>query len=62
MTYLKKAINVRYIYLTLQPKMIKTKIYQYKHHFLLIILIYLNLFVKVFWLQYIYLKLSPINS
>ena len=48
MTYLKKAINVRYIYLTLQPKMIKTKIYQYKHHFLLIILIYLNLFVKVF--------------
>ena len=48
MTSLKKAINLRYIYLTLKPKIIKIEIYQYEHHFLLLILIYFNLFRKVF--------------
>ena len=48
MTYLKNAINLRYIYLTLKPKLIKIKTYKYEHHFLLLILIYLNLFRKVF--------------
>ena len=49
MTYLKKFINLQYIYLTLQPKLTKyIHIYQYTHHFLLLVLIYLNLCRKVF--------------
>ena len=48
MTSLKKAIILRYIYLTLKPKLIKIKTYQYEHHFLLLILIYFNLFRKLF--------------
>ena len=48
MTYLKKAISLWYIYLTLNPKVIKIKIYQYKHQFIIIVLIYFNLFRKVF--------------
>ena len=48
MTSLKKAIILRYIYLTLKPKLIKIKTYQYKHQFLLFILIYFNLFIKAF--------------
>ena len=48
MTSLKKSINLRYIYLNLKPKLIKTKTYQYEHHFLLIVLIYFNIFRKVF--------------
>ena len=47
MTSLKKAIILRYIYLTLKPKLIRTKTYQYEHHFLLLILIYYNLFRKM---------------
>ena len=43
-----KAIILRYIYLTLKPKLIKFKIYQYEHHFLQLVFIYLNLFKKVF--------------
>ena len=42
-----KAVNLRYIYLTLKPKLIKIKTYQYEHHFLLLVLIYFNLFRKV---------------
>ena len=45
---MKKAINLRYIYLTLKPKLIKIKTYQYEHHFLVLVLIYFNLFGKVF--------------
>ena len=48
MTSLKKAIIIRYIYIALKPKKIKTKSYKYDHHFLLLILIYFNLFRKVF--------------
>ena len=48
MTSLKEDITLRYIYLTLKPKLIKIKTYQYDHHFLLLILIYLNLFRKLF--------------
>ena len=48
MIYLKKAINLWYIYLTLKPKLLKIKTYQYKHHFLLLVLIYFNLFREVF--------------
>ena len=44
MTSLKKAINLQYIYLTLKPKVIKIKTYQYENHFLLLILIYFNPF------------------
>ena len=48
MTFLKKDINLRNIYLTLKPKLINIKTYQYEHQFLLLILIYFNLFRKVF--------------
>ena len=48
MTSLKKAIILRYIYLTLKTKIIIIKTYQYENHFLLIILIYFNVFKKVF--------------
>ena len=48
MTSLKKAIILRYIYLTLKPKLIRIKTYQYKHHFLLLVFIYFDLFRKVF--------------
>ena len=43
------AIILRYIYLNLKPKLIRIKTYQYGHHFLLLVLIYLNLFRKVFF-------------
>ena len=45
---MKKATILRYMYLTLKPKFKKIKTYQYEQHFLLIVLIYLNLFRKVF--------------
>ena len=48
MTSLKKAIILQYIYFTLKPTLIKIKTYQYELHFLLLILIYFNLFRKVF--------------
>ena len=48
MTSLKKAINLWYINLTLKPKLIKIKTYQYEQHFMLLILIYFNLLRKVF--------------
>ena len=48
MTSLNKVIILRYIYLTLKPKLIKIKTHQYEHHFLLLILICLNLFRDVF--------------
>ena len=48
MTSLKKAIILLYIYLTLKQKIIKAKTYQYDHHFLLLMLIYSNLFRKEF--------------
>ena len=44
---MKRAIILRYIYHTLKPKL-KTKTYQYEHHFLLLILVYFNLLGKVF--------------
>ena len=47
MTCLKKAINLRYIYPALKPKLIKIKIYQYEHHFLLLVLIYYNYRVAI---------------
>ena len=46
MTFLKKAINLRYIYLTLKPKIINNKTYLYEHHFPLLVLIYFNVFRK----------------
>ena len=42
MTFLKKVIILRYVYLTLKQKLIKVKTYQYEHHIMLIILIYFN--------------------
>ena len=39
MTSLKKAIILRYIYLTLKPKLIQIKTYQYEHDLLLLVLI-----------------------
>ena len=49
MTSLKKAINLQYTYLTLKPKLIEIKTYQYEHHFLLLVLIDFNLFRKLFF-------------
>ena len=46
---MKKAIILWYIYLTLKPKLVKIKTNQYEHHFLLLILIYFNLSIKLFW-------------
>ena len=48
MTSLEIAINLLYIYLTLKPKIIKIKTYQYEHHFMLLVLAYINLFRKLF--------------
>ena len=45
---MKNAISLQYIYLYLEPKLIIIKTYKYEHHFLLLILIYFNLFRKVF--------------
>ena len=62
MTSLEKAINSRYIYLTLKPKLLKIKTYQYEHHFLMLVLIYFNLFRENNWIKYIYRKSSPFNG
>ena len=48
MTSLKKAIILRYIYLTLKQIILRIKTYEYEHHFLLLILINFNLFIRVF--------------
>ena len=48
MTSQKKAIVLRYIYLTLKPKLIKIETNEYEHHILLLIFIYFNLFRKSF--------------
>ena len=48
MTSLKKAILLRYIYLTLKPKLLSIKTYQYEHHFMMLVLIYFNLIRKLF--------------
>ena len=48
MTSLKKSMILRYIYLTLKPKFKEIKTYQYEHHFLLLILLYFDLFRNVF--------------
>ena len=49
MTSPKKDINLQYIYLTLKPKLIKIETYPYEQHFMLLILIYFNLFIKMFF-------------
>ena len=48
MTSLKNAMILRYIYITLKPKLIKIKTYQYENHYLMLIFIYFNLFRKMF--------------
>ena len=60
MIYVKKAIILRYIYLTLKPKLIQIKTYQYKHHFLLLVLIYFNLFRKTFLTAIHVLQIEPL--
>ena len=47
----KKAIILRYMYLNSKPKLIKIETYKYKHHIMLLILIYFNLLRKVFLTQ-----------
>ena len=49
MKFLEKSIILQYIYLTLKPKLIRIKEYQYEHHFLMLNLIYFNLFRKGFY-------------
>ena len=48
MMSLKKDIILRYIYLTLKPKINKNLKYQYEDYFIMLILIYFNLFRKGF--------------
>ena len=44
----KMTIFLQYIYLNLKPKLIKIETHEYEHHILLLILIYFNLFRKLF--------------